>query len=89
MWYVYILKLKNGDLYKGMTRDLRRRLDEHSRGLVQSTKPYRPTVLVGYEAYQCESDAIRREQFLKTTEGRRLLNQQYRDTIAHGNRTEK
>ncbi|MBI1870644.1 MAG: GIY-YIG nuclease family protein [Chlamydiae bacterium] len=32
MYYVYILKLENGQLYTGFTGDLRRRILEHKRG---------------------------------------------------------
>ena len=81
MIYVYFLKLANGDLYKGSTSDLKRRIEEHTLGKVESTKNYRPFVMIGYEAYQLKSDAQRREKFLKTTEGRRLLKQQYRDIL--------
>ena len=81
MYYVYFLKLVNGDVYKGLTNDLKRRVKEHSLGQVDSTKNYRPVALIGYEAYQLKSDAQRREKFLKTTEGRRLLKQQYRDIL--------
>ena len=81
MYYVYFLKLSNNDLYKGGTSDLKRRIEEHNSGSVESTKNYRPLILVGYEAYVLKSDAQRREKFLKTTEGRRLLKQQYRDIL--------
>ena len=47
----------------------------------KDTKNYRPVRLIGYEAYMLKTDAARREKFLKTTEGRRLLQQQYRDII--------
>jgi len=82
MHYVYLLKLKNGDIYKGSTEDLRRRIAEHEQGKVASTKSGRPFILIGYEAYHEKSDAERREQFLKTTEGRRLIHRQYRDVLA-------
>ena len=81
MTYVYFLQLKNGDVYKGVTEDLRRRLSEHETGNVSATKPYRPVVLIGYEAFILKSNALRREKFLKTTEGRRLLRQQYHDIL--------
>ena len=81
MFYVYFLKLSNGHIYKGSTGDLRRRFHEHQTGGVESTKHHRPLTLIGYEAYQLKSDATRREKFLKTTEGRRLLHQQYRDIL--------
>jgi putative endonuclease len=81
MTYCYFLLLSNGDIYKGLTDDVKRRLSEHRIGNVESTKNYRPVKLLGYEAYEEKSDAQRREKFLKTTEGRRLLNQQYRDIM--------
>lgn len=73
--------LSNGDIYKGITEDLIKRKNDHDTGKVESTRNYRPVVMIGYEAYRCKSDASRREKFLKTAEGRRLLNQQYRDII--------
>ena len=81
MTFVYLLKLSNGDIYKGLTEDLQRRLREHEDGKVASTKNYRPFVLIGYEVYSLKSDAVRREQFLKKSEGVKLLKQQYRDAI--------
>jgi len=83
MYYVYFLKLANGDIYKGSTGDLKRRIKEHVAGKVESTHDYRPIILIGYEAYLLKQDAERRERFLKTTEGKRLLRQQYRDILNH------
>ena len=83
MYYVYILLLINGDLYKGSSIDLKRRMQEHKQGKVKSTNRKKPT-LIYYEAYLLESDARRREGFLKTTEGRRLLKQQLRDVLGVG-----
>ena len=82
MHYIYLLLLSNGDIYKGQTDDLRIRIDEHNKGKVHSTKSFRPIKLIGYEAYYLKTDAIRREKFLKTTEGKRLTKQQYRDVLA-------
>ena len=43
MFYNYVLKSENGgDLYTGRTNDLKRRLEEHNKGLSPSTKRYRP-----------------------------------------------
>lgn len=81
MTYVYFLLLNNGTIYKGATESVKHRLVEHRSGQVKSTRSYLPVVLLGYEAYKLSSDAYRRERFLKTTEGRRLLRQQYRDII--------
>jgi putative endonuclease len=81
MYYVYILLLSNKDLYTGRTDDLKRRIPEHERGGVESTRHYRPLKLIHYEAYLLRTDADRRERFLKTTEGKRLLRQQLRDIL--------
>ncbi len=81
MFYVYFLKLFNGCVYKGITDNLERRLSEHNYGKVESTKNRRPLKFIGYEAYLLKTDARRREKFLKTTEGRRLFQQQYRDIL--------
>ena len=72
--YVYILQSqKSGELYVGLTNDLRKRFKEHNRGLNFSTKPYLPWQLIHYEAYLDKDDAERRERYLKTNQGSRLL----------------
>ena len=74
MFYAYILEsIKTGELYIGSTKDIKRRLEEHNNGLNFSTKPYRPWKCIYYEACIEESDARRREGYLKTTQGGRLL----------------
>lgn len=66
MFYVYILKSKvDHHLYIGSTNDLRRRFDEHNKGLVRSTKSRVPLELRYYEAYFLEVDARHRESSLK------------------------
>lgn len=80
MFYVYFLLLNNGQIYTGFTNDLRRRMEEHKLGKVTSTRN-KISKHIGYEAYLAKSDAQRREKFLKTTEGRRLFRQQYRDIL--------
>ncbi|MCH7828687.1 GIY-YIG nuclease family protein [Patescibacteria group bacterium] len=81
MYYVYFLRLRNRRIYTGSTNDLRRRTKEHEIGNVRATTSLRPLKLIGYEAYLLKSDAQRRERFLKTTEGKRLFRQQYRDVL--------
>lgn len=81
MFYVYILLLGDKDLYTGFTSDLEGRLRDHRAGKVASTKYKGPVELVHYEAYKLKSDAMRRERYLKTTEGKRFLRQQIRDLL--------
>src|SRR3990167_10254066 len=72
--YVYVLQsIKNNSLYIGHTRNLQKRLKEHNNGLNFSTGPYKPWQLIQYEAYLNEKDAKRREGYLKTSQGSRLL----------------
>ena len=74
MFYVYVLQNdKNSDLYIGYTTNLERRLVEHNRGLNLSTKRYIPWKVVYYEWCLDPTDAERRELYLKTTQGNRLL----------------
>ncbi len=84
MYYVYFLLLKNNKVYTGFTDDLRRRIKEHQNGKVSSTRNKNP-ILIGYEAYKVKTDAVRREKYLKTTEGKRLFRQQYRDILRENN----
>lgn len=73
-YYVYILQSKmTGELYKGYTVDLVKRLKEHNHGLNFSTKRQRPWNVIHYEAYLNEKDAKRREKYLKTSQGMRLI----------------
>lgn len=66
MFYVYVLKsFKDSELYIGSTNSLKRRFEEHQKGLSFSTQFRRPFELVYYEAYKSEKDARLREQALK------------------------
>ena len=74
MFYTYILESdKNGELYVGYTRDLKKRFKEHNQGLSLSTKRYRPWRIIYYEACVLSKDAERRERYFKTTSGRRVI----------------
>jgi putative endonuclease len=73
-FYVYILQsIKNKELYIGYTIDLRKRLEKHNRKLNFSTKSGAPWKLIHYESYINKIDAQRREKYLKTSQGSRLL----------------
>ena len=82
MFYVYILQSrKNKELYIGYTADLKRRILEHNQGLNFSTKRYIPWEIIYYEACKEESDAKRREKYLKTTQGNRLIKRRIKDYL--------
>jgi len=66
MFYVYaLINQINNDLYIGYSDDLKRRIQEHNNGQVQSTKSKRPWKLLYYEAYNNKSLALKQEKRLK------------------------
>lgn len=66
MFSMYILKsLKDGNLYIGSTKNLKKRLLEHNSGEVRSTKSRIPFRLVYAELYADEKEARKREHNLK------------------------
>jgi putative endonuclease len=74
MLYVYVLQSqKNNSLYIGYTNSIKRRILEHNRQENLSTKVYAPWKLIFLEGYLEEKDAKRREKYLKTNQGSRLL----------------
>lgn len=73
-FYVYVLESqKDKENYVGFTTDIRKRIEEHNKGLNFSTRPRRPFKLIYCELCTNENDARRRERYLKTTRGRRFL----------------
>ncbi len=73
-YFVYILKSKVFDrLYIGFTANLSKRLEEHNRGKVKSTKFYCPYQLMYFEKYMNKTKARKRELFLKTGVGRKIV----------------
>ena len=73
-YYTYILKSKkDGNIYTGYTQDLRKRLNQHNKGLSTYTKGRGPFILIYYEGCLLESKARSRELFFKTGMGKRYL----------------
>lgn len=65
-FYVYILNNKsNNELYIGSTNSLEKRLEDHRKKKVFSTKNFGDFNLIYYEAYISERDARMREKHLK------------------------
>ena len=66
MFYVYILKSdKVNRYYTGHSKDYNKRLNEHNKGKVRSTKPYIPWKVVYIEKCDKKSDAFKRELEIK------------------------
>ncbi len=74
MYYVYLLQsLKDKKFYTGFTSDSKRRFEEHNTGLVTATNYSLPLNLVYYEFCLNQHDAIHREKYLKSVNGKRYI----------------
>ncbi len=81
-YYVYVLKsLSDGQFYTGYTKDLRQRIQQHEAGEVRSTAKRLPVELVYYEACRSQSDATRREKYLKSAWGKRYIKSRLEDYL--------
>ena len=74
MWYVYILKCADGNHYTGCTSDLRKRIQKHRMGEVQSTKSRLPVKLIIYIVFSDKYKAYYFEKYLKSGSGRAFAN---------------
>ena len=63
-FYVYILKLDNGQIYVGHTRELRERMLEHKEGVTRSTAGEHPKLRY-FEILPTREKAMLREQEIK------------------------
>ena len=65
-FYVYILSSLSGTLYVGLTDNLKKRIEEHRLGLVDSfTKKYKVNRLMYYEIFRDADAAAAREKQVK------------------------
>jgi len=82
--YVYALFSKRDEkFYIGYTQNLRRRIKEHNAKKSFSTKSRLPLILIYVEVCTNEFDAKRRENYLKTTQGRRFLKLRLREFLGN------
>lgn len=81
MFYVYVLEGKSKEHYIGFTTNLTRRMREHNDGKSTSTAPYRPWKCIYCEICLNEIDARRRERYLKTSQGRRMLRRRLKEYL--------
>jgi putative endonuclease len=85
MYYTYVLLSKaDKNLYTGYTSDLKTRLVEHNNGHVPSTKSRIPLVLIYYEACANQKDALRREKYLKSGNGKIYIKNRLRYFWSNG-----
>jgi len=76
MWYLYILECSNGNLYTGITTDIKRRFGEHASGKgAKYTRAFGAKRVVHSESFRKRSTASRREAAIKklSREEKKLL----------------
>ena len=76
MKYVYVLiSKKDGIRYIGSGSSAIERLRRHNKGDYRFTKGHRPWNLTYTEQYLTRSEAVKREKFLKSGQGRKWLDE--------------
>ncbi|HKL44497.1 MAG TPA: GIY-YIG nuclease family protein [Candidatus Absconditabacterales bacterium] len=71
--FVYILEMINGRYYIGSSKNVKRRFDEHNRGLVKSTKNNRPLKLLFVKEFETYDLALKKELSLKKQKDRKAV----------------
>ena len=65
-WFVYVLRCADGSLYTGITKDVKRRCQQHNAGTASRyTRSRLPVKLAYQEAHPNQSAALKREAALK------------------------
>jgi putative endonuclease len=73
-YYIYVLYSKRGrSIYTGFTDDLRRRFNEHQKGLVLATRNRRPLELIYFEGYRNKKGCHVAGTISKNRLGKKLL----------------
>ena len=79
MYYVYVLKsLKDKHLYIGRTNNLERRLAEHNRGAVLSTRSRTPFILLKTFKTESEQESGQIEKEAKKGYNREEIKREFR-----------
>ena len=82
MYYSYVLQSKKDNgFYIGFTKDPKLRFEQHTKGIVDSTKNRRPLELIYYEACLNQEDATNREKYLKTYNGKRFIHKRLKSYL--------
>ncbi|MCR4325180.1 MAG: GIY-YIG nuclease family protein [Candidatus Curtissbacteria bacterium] len=80
MYYVYVLKLINGQYYTGFTKNIKNRPKRHFQGAVKTTSRIKPIGLVFYAAFKTQKLATDFEKYLKSSSGFAFRNKRLIET---------
>ena len=74
MYHTYVLYSKKYDrIYIGQTNNIEIRFEKHNAGKIRSTKPYIPWIKIYSEFFKTRSEAMKRENELKSHQGRNYI----------------
>lgn len=74
MFCTYILQSeKDGSFYIGYTQQLQKRIHQHNNGKSNYSAKHRPFKLVYYEKLDSKQEALAREEYFKTAQGREFF----------------
>ncbi len=74
-YFAYVLECENGSLYKGFSKNLYMRIDQHLSGQgAKWTKEHKPVSIIHFEEFETEKEAIEREKYFKSGSGREWIN---------------
>lgn len=76
-----LLSLKDHQFYIRITTDLKQRLTNHFHGNSKATEFRRPFILIYCEYFYSKHDAYNREQYLKTSTGKRMLKLMIKESL--------
>ncbi|MEA3359592.1 MAG: restriction endonuclease subunit S [Thermodesulfobacteriota bacterium] len=80
--FVYVLECENSSIYKGVTSNLNKRINDHLAGIgAEWTKTHRPIALIHYEEFKSEKEAVEREKHLKSGTGREWLKELQKEKV--------
>src|SRR5258706_109645 len=73
-WFLYILRCSDGSLYTGITKDVKRRRQQHNAGTASRyTRSRRPVKMIYQETHPDQSSALKREAAIKAMNRREKL----------------
>jgi len=74
MFFAYgIASLVKDYIYAGLTKNLKKRFDQHQKGRNRSTRAYRPFRLIYSEEFEKRFEGRKREKYLKSGVGKEFL----------------
>src|ERR1700704_5544411 len=73
-WFLYIARCADASLYTGITKDVKRRCQQHNAGIASRyTRSRRPVKLIYQEVHPSQSSALKREAAIKVMNRRGKL----------------